>query len=219
MSKKPNPNASYSQTLSAEEKKHYDHSLVFAADMGMTYLFSNPAATVAIINPAHNFGNFKEFLAKTEKDTALLEQFHRMAFDKEPSKEDRSDPIEWSVRVWIQLCKTAANRLTEVRADGRKTPAKLQNRRYELVKTDVPPEMKMPPQSKTCLEFLAELCKNDTAYQALDTESRGIWSISEEAFNKYVIDNAARLRTRQDPWRIFQYYRPELIKAGFIRLV
>lgn len=218
MSKKPNPKAAFSQTLTPAQKAHYEHSLVFAADMGMTYLFSNPAATVAIVNPAYNFGSFKDFAAKA--DERLLEQFHGMAFGEPPTKADRQDIVEWQVKVWMRLCETAANRLSSPKNPGeRKQSAKMLNRSYELVKTEIDANLKLPPQAKTCLAFFTECAAKDEAYQKIPVEERGVFTIKEDAFKKYVEQEAARLQTRQDPWRIFQYYRPELIKNGFIRLV
>lgn len=60
---------------------------------------------------------------------------------------------------------------------------------------------KMPPQAKTCLAIL----------EALGTDE-----ISEADAMKAVADRKDELRTRQDPWRIFQYYRPRLNEAGII---
>lgn len=44
-------------------------------------------------------------------------------------------------------------------------------------------------------------------------------SVSEGVLKKYVEDHAAELHTRQDPWRIFQYYRAQLISAKILRRV
>jgi hypothetical protein len=49
---------------------------------------------------------------------------------------------------------------------------------------------------------------------SMDTEKH---TISEKDLKDAVIKRAAELKTRQDPWRIFQYYRPQLIQAKLIR--
>ena len=51
---------------------------------------------------------------------------------------------------------------------------------------------KMPPQARACLTIL---------------ELAGTDEVSEETLMKLVADNKDALRTKQDPWRIFQYYR------------
>lgn len=218
MSKKPNPKAAFSQTLTPEQKANYERSLVLGND-GLTYLFSNPAATVAIVNPAKVYDNFKAFTASTDAvETAKL---HSLAFGGEGhTKADEADLLEWQVKVWMQLCKTANNRLASAQPAGtRKVSEKMLNRAYELVKSEIPAELKLPPQAKTCLTFLVECAAKDEAYQKVPAEDRGVFSIKEDAFKEYVTTNAARLNTRQDPWRIFQYYRPVLINYGFLRLV
>lgn len=211
--KKANPNAAYSQTLTSEEKLNYKRALVQAQD-GLFYLFADASKTVAIINPAKVYDNFDAFLKEDDQRVASL---YATAFGEEPSQALLKDMVELRVMVWMQLCKTALNRLDNVEKKNR--VAKLQDRKYEVIKLDVDPSTKMPPQSRTCLTFFAELMAADTKYQATPVEERGVFEVSEKVFNEYVVANADRLKTRQDPWRIFQYYRPSLIKDGYIRLV
>ena len=42
-------------------------------------------------------------------------------------------------------------------------------------------------------------------------------SVTEEQLRRKVEERAAELKTKQDPWRIFQYYRPKLISLGLMR--
>jgi len=44
-------------------------------------------------------------------------------------------------------------------------------------------------------------------------EDRGIMRISEQDLKV-----AVQVKTKQDPWRIFQYYRPKMISLGIIRM-
>ena len=60
------------------------------------------------------------------------------------------------------------------------------------------------PQARTCYEILVECLK-------------GKREITEAGLRAKVEEQGARLRTRQPAWRIFQYYRPELIKAGLVK--
>lgn len=207
---------SFSQSLSPEQKKLYNYSIVQSVD-GLFYLFLNAAATVAIIKPASVWNGWKEF---SEKVVTLdtLTGLHVLAYGEEPSKADSEDLVELSVKVWIKLCETALNRLTSTKVAGRKVSEKMQNRAYEVLKTEVATDVKMPPQAKTCLVFFTECMAGDAEYQKKESP-RPTYIIAENLFKDYVIVNAARLNTRQDPWRIFQYYRPELIKSGFLRLI
>lgn len=41
-------------------------------------------------------------------------------------------------------------------------------------------------------------------------------SLSERELRDEVVRRAPELHTKQDPWRIFQYYRPQLIAAGML---
>lgn len=212
MAKKPNPNASFSQTLSAEQKLNYKRALVQAQD-GLFYLFADASKTVAIINPAKVYDNFDAFLKEDDQRVVSL---YATAFEEEPSKALLKDMVELRVMVWMRLCQTALNRLDAAKPDR---AAKLADRSYEVISLEVPETEKLPPQARMCLTFFAELMAADAAFQAIPAEERGVWSIKEKDFNDYVVKNAERLRTRQDPWRIFQYYRPELIKRKLIRLV
>ena len=44
-------------------------------------------------------------------------------------------------------------------------------------------------------------------------EDRGIMRISEQDLKV-----AVQVKTKQDPWRIFQYYRPKMISTGIVRM-
>lgn len=210
-SKKP-----FSQSLNPEQKKLYNYSLVQSVD-GLFYLFLNSAATVAIIKPANVWNGWKEFSEKVATESELV-NLYILAKGEEPTKEQKEDLVELSVLVWIRLCETALNRLATPKSDGRKVSEKMLNRAYEVLKTEVAPDVKMPPQAKTCLVFFTECMAGDAEYQKKEAP-RPTYIIAENLFKDYVIANAARLNTRQDPWRIFQYYRPELIKSGFLRLI
>ncbi len=216
MSTKSKTTSYSSNELTAEQKRNYKRSLVRSQE-NIWYLFeSELQAGIRIMNPRAIYKSWDDFsnVITIEELTTL----HVTCFDKQPTKQELKDKVELSVKVWMRLCETALNRLEEgdgtVKAPGeRKTAAKLQNRGYEVLKTKVPDDLKLPPQAKTCMEFFAELVSTAPASQD------SIVTIPETQFKDYVMANAARLNTRQDPWRIFQYYRAVLISSGFIRLV
>lgn len=58
---------------------------------------------------------------------------------------------------------------------------------------------KLPPQAKTVLGWI---------------QDEG--PVSEEKLREIAAQRAEELKTKQDPWRIFQYYRPRLINEDFL---
>jgi hypothetical protein len=60
---------------------------------------------------------------------------------------------------------------------------------------------KLPPQARTCLEIMARADKKE---------------FSSDALKKLIEAHGSELKTRQEPWRIFQYYRNKLKNQGFI---
>jgi hypothetical protein len=228
---KINPKAAFSSTLTADDKKHYERCLVQSQD-GTWYLFpTKEVGSIAIMRPRSVYGNWKEFCqdmkvtldSPGDADMQSLTKLYALGHGEEPSKESLKDPMELSIMVWMRLCKTAANRLNSAPDPTLVNPAtgkvkrsfkKLQDRGYEVIKLEVDPALKLPPQAKTCIEFFAEMVKERNP-NGEDT----IITIPEKDVQAYVVKEQARLQTRQDPWRIFQYYRPQLIKNGNIRLV
>ena len=219
--KKQDKNAPYSSTLTTDDKKRYNYPLVQSQD-GLWYVFPNEATTVAIINPRKVHVSWAKFSEEMELAPAILHDLFVTAFNREPTKSEAKDTIEMSIMVWMQLSKTAMNRLNSApdpkslndKGEVKRVFKKLQNRGYEVIKLEVDPALKLPPQAKTCLEFFSELVK-----EANPSGEDKIVTIPEKVVQDYVLKEQARLATRQDPWRIFQYYRPTLIKNGNIRLV
>ena len=206
-----------SNKLTADQKKNYTRSLVLSQD-GIWYLFKDEVnAGTRIMNPRDLFKSWEDFSARM-KESDRLAILHQQCFDKQPTAKELKDPIELTVKVWMRLCETAVQRLDEdtpgANTGAKRTSAKLADRRYEVVNFTIPAEVKMPPQARTCMEFFKEL-----AAKIGHDDAKGVFEVSEKAFNEYVVANAERLKTRQDPWRIFQYYRPQLIQGGYIRLV
>lgn len=64
----------------------------------------------------------------------------------------------------------------------------------------------LPPQAQSLVDLIEEYVHPMTEPTVLETELRD-----------YIIKHAEKLQTKQDPWRIFQYYRGRLIANGFLR--
>lgn len=154
------------------------------------------------------WANFEDFAETTNKQTTLA--YHEQLFnDAQPPK--KQDLITTQLQVWHKICSLVKNNLVNETAapkdpiSGRKST--IGSRKYYHGANA--PTKKETGDIKT--------------YQALkslelfrDCIGEGEF-VEEAALKQYVIDHAEVLKTRQDPWRIFQYYRPQLLKAGLIR--
>jgi hypothetical protein len=65
-------------------------------------------------------------------------------------------------------------------------------------------------------QALASIRLLDRALKERGVDSETGRFISEAQLRIFVEENAAELKTRQDPWRIFQYYRPQMFGAKLI---
>jgi hypothetical protein len=65
---------------------------------------------------------------------------------------------------------------------------------------------RLPPQAQAVVDLIEAYVHNFNKPVVLETELK-------EYFEK----NGEKLQTKQDPWRIFQYYRGRLIANGFLR--
>lgn len=143
----------------------------------------------------------------------------------------KGDKTELSMEVWEALCNLADDRRSametalpkrhpvtgeKIAQRGRK-PQNLGARRYEIL---------IPEDKKTDRVALVLWCPCTTK-QAItiwkffvdEYLSTGSTTVTESRMADIVNDRQAELNTKQDPWRIFQYYRPELIQCKLIRLV
>jgi len=91
--------------------------------------------------------------------------------------------------------------LKEVEINGKKEqqPAKRLRLNLDTVKT---------PQAKTCLRIMADV---------VHPNDKGDLVCTEGELKKAITERQAELKTRQEPWRIFQYYRPRLVEQGLVR--
>ena len=80
------------------------------------------------------------------------------------------------------------------------TTRKIMNRNYSIVNMQV---QDIPRQASVCLCMLLQACEDSG-------------TCTEAKLREVVQARAQELKTKQDPWRIFQYYRPQLVKLGFI---
>ena len=154
-----------------------------------------------------NWAVFEEEI--TVKHLKELAAFYEITLPKKATK------IDVSLLVWMTMCESAqsgTSQPAEVAGHIVHKKGKLADRSYvrvddnELTEGEVKirKNVILTPQARSCLDiFLSE----------------GTKEVTEVRMMEIVNDKRDRLRTRQDPWRIWQYYRPTLIRERFIRMV
>lgn len=189
---------------------------------GNIYMYSSKEA-VSLVNtsrdPSLEWDGFADFMEKlSAREMAMLSVNHgiKITFTK-GSKEDLAHEL------WEAMCYQADDRrtakpvpkrdpLTGNKPRGRK-PQNLGSRKYTVIEegTDKKALLDDAPmttrQAKKIYEFFVD-----------EMIATGSPVITEDRMQHIVNDRAEELRTKQDPWRIFQYYRPELIQCKLIKM-
>ncbi len=149
------------------------------------------------------FKTWDGFNKFVEEGKQTILAYHENFFHENPPK--NQDIMQTSIYVWNYIIKNAKTDMTTiipVSASGRKSTIGLCE--YRVI-GEGEGQLKTP-QAKACLKLLREIVatQGDAGY------------VTEEVLKQYVIEKASELKTRQDPWRIFQYYRPQLISEKLI---
>lgn len=148
------------------------------------------------------YANAEEF-SKAGKNVILA--WHEQIFKCEPPK--KQDIEITALWVWSYWLKNGKPLLPQTNATVDPVSGKvarkstLGSRVYTVIANGTVPKT---PQAVACHQILADACKETG-------------SVTEEVLKKMVIARALELKTRQDPWRIFQYYRPQLIAGKCLR--
>lgn len=181
---------------------------------GQTFVFKTKShCTIVAAGIDRIYENFNDF---AEREVAIdVIEVHNKLFNVQgihKTLEDKdSGYILLKLLVWKTLCARANQRLEKpVKIDETtKAPVgrKLANRAYILVKDDW--SAVTIPQAMACLKIVKD--------NVID--EGGVRSVKEDLLKTEITKRAEELKTRQEPWRIFQYYRPALIAAGILRLV
>jgi len=155
------------------------------------------------------YAGFTEFHDRVTPVQAT--ELHKLLFDAEiPKSVD-----DWTILrliVWKGLCVSdkVKNRMEKPVAVSAKTGEarvkKLANREYVLLSNDCSVKI---PQAMACFRILVDNVE----------EVNGERRVKEDLLKAKVYERAAELHTKQDAWRIFQYYRPRMIEAKVLRLV
>jgi hypothetical protein len=166
---------------------------------GGFFIFESPAECHILKEAIHKSWACLSKFMEENKQTILT--YHATIFKAEPPKDQL---IEVTARyTWNKIFPTATDRRAPIiptTSSGRKSTIGLCEY-HKGLKSDA--TGLKTPQASTCYKMFIE---------CLDTHE----CVTETTLRKYVEDNAGRLHTRQDPWRIFQYYRPLLITEQLI---
>lgn len=197
------------------EKNDCQNDCLVFDKQGQIFRFKSASrCTIVAAGIDHKVEGFSKYADITTTAEALA--MHTTLFAFEAPKvicDKESEYIYLKLACWKGLCMKAADRTAKPVAIDHKTGEpkgrKLANRKYVLVKDDWTGIT--IPQAMACLRII----KDNVA-----PDGEGVvGSVSEESLKSLVNVRREELKTRQDPWRIFQYYRPQLIAAGILRLV
>lgn len=169
---------------------------------GQVFRFSD-SSKVHILKDAivHQWNGWDPAFEAQSADDKL--EWHKKLFETDPPK--GTDAVESSLMCWLKLCSMAKDRSDETAEATKNKEKKLANRIYEYIDNPEGRAKLRTPQAIACLKILQESVDPKT-HQA-----------PEATIKKAVDDRQGELRTRQEPWRIFQYYRPTLVKLGLMR--
>jgi hypothetical protein len=174
---------------------------------GKVYSFKNESVPVPPeIEPDIIFKNFDDFSSRNEQ-TILT--FHANIFKSEPPKKQRI--IQTALMVWAHWIGVGSKPIlvnVDPETGEKKRESTILKRLYK------PGEMLLKQGTAACpIKTRQALVCLQIFVDALGDKP----SITEEDLRRHVETRAAEIKTKQDPWRIFQYYRPNLIKGGMLR--
>jgi hypothetical protein len=129
----------------------------------------------------------------------------------------KSNKLEASTKIWHMWVSKAEDRIktspsnpvnqVQVNPDGTTKASRKSTigaRVYTFLGRPAGATLKTP-QAMACLKIVEE---------SVDATTK---TITEENLKAIVYTRSAELRTKQDAWRIFQYYRPQLIAGKFLK--
>ena len=174
------------------------------------YIFDRPEA-IHILKEARQKTWAKGLSDFMEEGKQTMLAYHENLFKCTPDKS--LNPVQIAQYVWAKIISIAVDRRTTnipKTSTGRKSTIGLCE--YRLGANADQPNLLKTPQANACLKLFKE-CIEGTGPDGSQLKDR---FILEADLRQYIVDHAAELHTRQDPWRIFQYYRPQLISEKLI---
>jgi hypothetical protein len=144
------------------------------------------------------FKNMDDFMSRGKN---TVEAYHAEFLKVEPPK--KQDVEQTAFMTWAWFAKHGKPILSNTNAEGEKVRAStIGDSQYRYGPNKEPSTIKTP-QAKVCYD-LFKRCIGERPM------------VLEKEMRAFVEAHAAELKTKQDPWRIFQYYRPTLIASNHI---
>lgn len=180
---------------------------------GLIFRFNTPQECHIIKDAiAYQFKDFNTF-DDAIKPNEMIE-WHEKYFDKALPPATEKNTAQIAAWVWLKLCRLATDRTTTPKDPTTGTKSKISGRIYFRVLDEmgnpVPSTIKTP-QAITCLAIFDATTKENTR------DNKKSLECSEADLKAAIYARGPELKTRQNAWRIFQYYRPQLIAAKVIR--
>jgi len=202
------------RTLTREAGRQ--HQCIVEDKNAQFFRFNTPAENHiiadAIVKMWPNFNKFSE-----EPKQNLL-TYHANLFKAEPPTDQ--DLVTTAVYTWFKMCDIATDRTAKTPTNpetGRKST--ITNRKY-FRGLEMREEPKTP-QAIACTRIFRETIAAKETKELTgmpeDVKKTYVPFLTEGELKTAVEGRAGELRTRQDPWRIFQYYRPNLIALKIVR--
>lgn len=187
--------------LTTPDKKSSTRKVIIATDRSIHSFLSHEVPVPPELSIDMEFKDFDD-LSKRQPQVILA--LHSEFLRAEPPK--KQSIMTSALYTWAYFLKHAKGHLAGTSISGEKErKSSMSGRIYSRgTEYDKAPLPKLPSQAMSCLAIFTNAIGKDLG-------------ITEEVLKAAVMKNAADLKTKQDPWRIFQYYRPKLIALKLIK--
>jgi hypothetical protein len=177
------------------------------------YIFDN-TQSIHILKQAIQKTWAKGLTDFLEEGKQTMLAYHENLFKCNAPKDQ--DPTVTAQYTWAKIVSIAIDRRTTkvpVLAGRKSTIGLCEYRKGSNIDQ---PNLLKTPQANACLKLFIACIESNTEPRPDDKDGNIDIFVTEEVLRQYIVDHAAELHTRQDPWRIFQYYRPQLISEKLI---
>jgi hypothetical protein len=176
------------------------------------YIFESSEACHIIAEAIHKkWPKIESFM---EENPQTILAYHEELFKGNPPKDQ--DILTTAQYVWNKLFTLAVDRrpLPVAHINGRKSTIGLCEYRHGTCNDN---SVLKTPQARTCYKLFCEALQQQEGDDVdIENSKKTDFFITEAKLRQYIVDHASELYTKQDPWRIFQYYRPLLISEKLI---
>lgn len=186
--------------LSTPTKEGASRKIIIATDRKIHSFLNQSVPVPPEIGIDMEFTNFDDL---TSRQSQVILALHEEFFKSEPPK--KQEIFTSALYLWAYFIKEATPHLANTTVTGELIrKSSYATRQYSKGSATSDTTALKTPQARMCYTIFLELLGNNP-------------SVTEENLKKEVYRRAPELKTRQDAWRIFQYYRPKLIEAKLLK--